>query len=86
MRYSRSCPVQRLILYLQIKPAMSPQPPARQSLMSQLRSSTGPASFQRTLQVSTIRPDRVCHRSARIRQWIYPIWPSSSSSTGSDSS
>ena len=48
-------PVWWLIPYVRLNPATSWRPPARQSSMNLLRSSTGPVSSQRILEATIIR-------------------------------
>ena len=53
-RWIHLCPVLRLMPYVRLKPATSRRPPASQSSMNLLRSSTGPVSFQGILEVLPI--------------------------------
>ena len=57
-RCTQLFPVLRPVPYVRLSSGGSRRPPARQSSMNCLRSSTGSVSIRKILEVSTIRPDR----------------------------
>ena len=72
-RCTHLCPVSRQMPYVRPSPARSRRPRASQSSMNRLRFSTGPVSFQGTLEVSPIRPDHTRRVPASFECPVTPL-------------